>query len=511
MWSACNAGTGDCERRTHPVEPDDTRCTVCHLDGGVSPISDRHEIIQRTLVRDLQLKDVVLYAFDVDLATSCVPGGAPKACGDGPGGAIRIRNADGSQPGDVLRVRFTLTTGDGASVTNLRTASALSATLILAGPSDDPQRVFGPLTMKSSGAFTCPAGETAPGNRQCVGGIYDYALPKQHFSSSATTGEFPHLALAPYNTVPGTPVGTPDPTRPNAAGTYTLWLYVNEAFSTPASFRDAANVLLPFRAGTAGPVLPREVIRKDACNSCHSMIQAHGGGRQDEAGACSMCHSRGATDRQILTTGSACSSDADCGLHAYGFEECLPAPLPTTLPLPDPMPDPAVVGTPNTCVLVADPTPGQAIDMAVMAHQIHYARLLGGYASRDYPILPGKLHYVANSNRIVDMSEMLAPVDVRNCRVCHQDSGRACSAANPCGVGQDCSGGKCVNRSWTRPSARVCLSCHDSAATFGHAALQTFNGIETCDVCHAPGDVASVERAHEVVSPYVPPYPRERQ
>src|SRR5262249_30283913 len=111
-FAVCNATTGECERRLHPTQNDDSQCTVCHTaDSGLSPVAVEHEIYQRTRVRDLQLKDVALYASTVDPAT-CTPG--PKACGSGTNGAFKIRNADGSQPGDILKVRFTLTTGGGS-------------------------------------------------------------------------------------------------------------------------------------------------------------------------------------------------------------------------------------------------------------------------------------------------------------------------------------------------------------------------------------------------------------
>ena len=46
-------------------------------------------------------------------------------------------------------------------------------------------------------------------------------------------------------------------------------------------------------------------------------------------------------------------------------------------------------------------------------------------------------------------------------------------------LGQECAGGKCRNRAWTAPSARVCLSCHDSGDAFGHAALMTWQRMPT--------------------------------
>lgn len=70
-----------------------------------------------------------------------------------------------------------------------------------------------------------------------------------------------------------------------------------------------------------------------------------------------------------------------------------------------------------------------------------------------------------------------------------------------------------------KPSRLACLACHDSDSAVSHAALMTFdptpvdpwNGDEkeSCATCHGAGAEFSVEKAHNITSPYVPPYPRE--
>ena len=83
----------------------------------------------------------------------------------------------------------------------------------------------------------------------------------------------------------------------------------------------------------------------------------------------------------------------------------------------------------------------------------------------------------------------------------------------PCGIGQECVASRCVNAAWKKPSASVCLACHDNAAAFGHVQLNTWFGttppLETCDVCHGPTGDFSVERVHNISDPYVPPYQRD--
>jgi hypothetical protein len=459
---ACNVGTGNCERQRHPSY-DDTQCALCHTAdaSGLVPIAASHEIYQRTRVRDLQLAEVVLSG------------------GSGTNGAFLVN--------DQPTVTFKLTTGAGAIVSDLMSNKALSGTLIISGPTDDRQRLY-QLSIKSTGTLTYD------GNAQ----KYTYVLPTK----------WPANALLPLNSWPLPPPAVQPTPRPNPAGTYTMWLYVNEAFSAPESFRDAANAILDFRVGTDGALQPRQAIIKSACNACHTNVQAHGGGRQDEGGACSMCHTRGAEDRNFLTAGVACKQNSDCPLYSAGFEVCYPNPLPTTT-LPDPLPPPGSGA--NTCLLIKDPTPGRAIEFPIMIHQIHFARKLAGYSTQSYPIDPGTLQYVGFSNTRTEFAETLLPIDVRNCRKCHVDSGASCSSTKPCGVGQECVGGACVNNAWKQPKARICLSCHDSEAAYGHAALNTYNGSETCVVCHDTDAAFNVEHVHNVVDPYSPPYSRDKE
>jgi hypothetical protein len=149
-----------------------------------------------------------------------------------------------------------------------------------------------------------------------------------------------------------------------------------------------------------------------------------------------------------------------------------------------------------------------------MIHDLHYARVRDGYGERNN-VDPGVYELVGFNNGLINLSEGLFPQDVRNCTRCHADAGGQCSAAKPCGIGQECVAGSCVNRSWVVPSARVCLSCHDSGAAFGHAALMTWQSsdgpVETCEVCHGEDGDFSVEKMHNVSAPFRPPYPREHE
>ena len=262
------------------------------------------------------------------------------------------------------------------------------------------------------------------------------------------------------------------------------------------SVRDAAPALLDFRFADATlPVLPRKVITTASCNACHVDVQAHGGSRRNGEG-CSVCHTQGAVDRTVGSVGIACTANAQC----QSWESCQ---------------DTNKDGKPDSCVIVQDPTPNRSIRFASLIHSLHFGRLLDGYSERNDLITPGKLVYIGFQNGVSDFSEVLLPLDVRNCGKCHGDQGGTCSAAAPCGIGQLCVAGTCQNNAYTTPSAEICLSCHDADDSNGHVALNTWkdtdgNTIETCGVCHGPDAEFAVAKVHNISSPYRPPYQRTK-
>jgi hypothetical protein len=450
-FATCDVPTGTCFRKSHPAQPDDAQCSVCHpADApGLAPVSEAHDILQVSANPGLKLINVAL------------------AGGSGAGGSF--------VPGtDTPSLTFQIADKTGALVTTLKTDATLSGTAILSGPTDDRQRVYASQSIKTQGTLTFAAATST----------YTYTWP----------GVFPINTLAPLNT-------TAPYVRTNGPGTYTVWLYINKAINANGqSTRAAANAVVDFSVG-GGAIRPRQIIADAACNSCHVNVQAHGGGRQTVASQCSNCHTDGALDRGVGAKGIACTSSALCPGNAAGWETCQDTNNDAVL---------------DTCVITVDPTPNQSIEFAALAHDIHFARLRGGYAERNNIGVPGTLAYVGFSNSLVTFPEPLFPQDVRNCKTCHADAGGTCSATKPCGIGQSCIGVKCVNTAWTAPSVGACVTCHDEAQVFGHAALNTWtdsNGqpVETCETCHGESAAFSVARVHQIASPYVPPYPRVKQ
>lgn len=461
--SECNTATGLCERIAHPVQLDDTQCGTCHTpdkpaSGTDHSIAGKHDIPSRTQSRGLQLVDVTLT-----------------------GGSL----SDGSFTiGDRPALRFKITDRTGTPITNVLGDPDLSGSFMVMGPTSSPKRLLGAagaITMAKNTDFTFDAAT----------GYYAYTSPQA----------LPSNNQQPFN--------NPDPSLvgPNPSGTYAVYFYIVEA-NLPGGARDSVGAVKEFRfvrtvtEPRTFPIKPRQVIAEESCNRCHVDLQLHGGSRSDPEG-CYACHNLGARDRTVGARGRSCTADSQCpGFSADGGTSWETCSIPST-------------GGAGTCVITVDPTPEQTIDFGPMVHDIHFARLRDGWAERNN-LVPGGLPIVGYQNTVNDFSEVLFPMDIRNCTNCHADSLNSCTSNAACGYGQECVSGKCRNSVWkNEASGRACLTCHDSAAAFGHAALNTTviggQQVETCAVCHGAGRDFSSEKAHNISSPYVPPYPREKE
>jgi hypothetical protein len=408
-----------------------------------------HQILEYTAVRGLKIVNATL-------------GGS-----SGPNGTFLI--------GDTPSISFQLLDKDGGTVPDMLlpdggTNSNLPGTAIIAGPSEEPQRLIGSLSVTPPGLTYDP-----------VQAQYTYVFP----------------SALPANALP--PLNNPAPfNRPNPPGTYDLYLYVNESLSQNGQgYRDYAGVVKNFKLSLDQPIRARQVISDDACNSCHVQTALHGTSRR-EPSACNNCHTQFAQDRGVGARGRNCTVMPDnCPGSAGGWEMCQ-------------SPD---GGTSGTCVITRDPTPNTTIRFSVLVHAIHFARLREGYAER-YNLVPGTTVYAGFQNNIVNLSEILLPQDIRNCTKCHTDSLASCTNNQGCGVGQECVHQACVNKAWLNPSGEVCLSCHDNSAAFAHAAVNTYQDpdggtVESCEVCHGRSADFAVDKVHQIANPYVPIYPRE--
>lgn len=245
--------------------------------------------------------------------------------------------------------------------------------------------------------------------------------------------------------------------------------------------------------------------------------------------------------------GAACAQDAECFGFAAGWEKCKDTTVcdgstpPVCKPLCTAPNTPtgcatlctsiAADGTKtptgcfaladgvDTCVvetankLGRDPTGQQSIQMTNMTHALHYARRRGGFSSQS-KVLKG-LYYLGRGNAVEDFSEILLPLDMRNCTKCHFDTGEACvEEADTCAVGQQCRKGRCENVSWkAATNGEPCLACHDTKSAWTHIQLNTFtdasgNKSESCGACHGENRIFSPAKVHNISAPYLAPYPR---
>ncbi|HVN32337.1 MAG TPA: hypothetical protein VMT45_10140 [Thermoanaerobaculaceae bacterium] len=457
--ATCNTTTKLCELTSHPKQTDDAQCVTCHgATNGVSPIADRHAISP----------------FNAPISLDGYTFKNAKVTGPDGGTTFNV--------GDTLTLKFQLFDNQTtpASVPDLADAgSPWAGTFLVAGPTSNPQRVYGTpsggLNMKTASQGTL---------------TYDPASQTYTYVPAAP---WPANSLAPINHLAAG-------TRVNPPGSYTVWFYWAR---TTNGVRDAVDAQVPVAFGANQPASGRQVVTQAACGSCHGMspdgfphLAQHGGQRKNGE-TCSTCHTENAFDRVVGSTGATCSTNSDCPGFAGGWEAC---------------------GAGNVCTVTVDPTPGIVIDYQQLVHDIHFARLRENYLERNNlglppSIPPATLNYLGFNNNLLSFQEILAPVDVRSCTNCHQSTLAACSDSKPCGYGQTCQSGTCVNTAWQNPTARACITCHDAADAAAHAQDNTdFSHsppVETCSVCHGPGATLSVSAVHNITSPYLPPYPRE--
>jgi OmcA/MtrC family decaheme c-type cytochrome len=240
---------------------------------------------------------------------------------------------------------------------------------------------------------------------------------------------------------------------PIESGTYTLGFWASRSFNYLAfgetqsyrntSVNDSAHV--DFLVGSAASLMPGTIISsKENCNACHDTVYAHGGGREGYK-TCILCHgSAGGEDRPRYVAPNA----------------------------------------PETASLT--------IEFREMLHKIHMGEELENAAT--YNIVGFSSAAYPNNYGLNNYAEVVFPAmpdGVKNCEKCH-------------GVG---------NTSWQVPTDRnhplqvlptkswrvVCGSCHDGSAAEAHIKAQTSpSGVESCSICHGPGEAEDVAIKHKI-------------
>ena len=245
-----------------------------------------------------------------------------------------------------------------------------------------------------------------------------------------------------------------------------------------------------FRITDASPVARRVVADAQAkCDNCHDQLSLHGGSRNDNVQLCVLCHNPNNTDAQA------------------SFRTKYPNGL--------------------TQVIALDGKKEEAVDFKRMIHGIHAGaktsldgtKTLSGFRTKGL-VVSG-----------TDFSDVRFPGILNNCANCHTgttyqltgiwdtptqngilgstiDSTPGLTSANTAAE---------VNASLQNPAddlnisptAAACSSCHDDALAQQHmiqvgsalfsATQATINtNLETCSICHGPGNVADVKVVHGV-------------
>lgn len=159
--------------------------------------------------------------------------------------------------------------------------------------------------------------------------------------------------------------------------------------------------------------------------------------------------------------------------------------------------------------------PEVAIDFKRMVHSIH----AGGFREQPFVV-------IGRNSSVNDFSDVRFPKELRNCTLCHIDSGGKGTFELPLRAGvlgttiKTQSGYLATprtidvdpaNDTKISPTAAVCSSCHDKSEVRSHMvrtggasfattqkALDDRLVVERCANCHGPGKDKDVRRAHEI-------------
>lgn len=194
-----------------------------------------------------------------------------------------------------------------------------------------------------------------------------------------------------------------------------------------AQANNGAYTFQPSSGATTG-IFSREIVDTATCDSCHTSLTAHGGGRV-EFQYCVMCHNPGTTD----------------------------------------------------------PASGNALDMKVMIHKIHSGNTLPSIQTANgpntTPVLGAGYWIVGYRDSLSNFNTVLYPQDTRNCTTCHaQNHANLTEATNfktvptveACGACHDnvnfATGAN--HASGIVANDTECVTCHGPASTIDNGQLQ---------------------------------------
>lgn len=411
----------------------DATCATCHapdVDGVAPSITTAHSFLYDALTNS-RFKGV-----DLQITIDAVNVNDPAAS------TITFTVMRDGQPADIKAA--------GQELTSLR--------FTIAGPTSD------------YGGAGAPA---LPGFVQSVpyGGAAGAALLTATSKAGQYTAALPNLAAAmgqsvgvgveAYITERGTCATAPCATRD--------W---SEGGGTPVKYAKVGG-------GTATP--RRTITLSEKCNACHRDLGFHGGEARKGPDYCAMCHNA----RNV--------NDERTSQLEAPFEK-----------------------TPNS------------VRLGTMIHKIHKGGELVPVGSLPNPREPFTLGSTRDFRAAGDRPEGVAdetefdhdfPGDIEDCQTCHApggyglpepevlptrivsftcteapdaDTNAVCGTLSPTGgvVVPDSAAGDAF---WMKTESSIgsakahCGSCHDSTAAEAHIQVNTYAGVESCDVCHGDG------------------------
>jgi len=354
----------------------------------------------------------------------------------GPAGAFRI--------GDRITVTFTARKHDGSS---WGLAELSGGRILVSGPTFNYQRVI------------AEQSDLLAASRDLGNGVFAYTF----------AAPVPATYLAPYHDSAAFGAGDGELAgQALLAGTYTVGMFCRWEYVVDGEpFDDVGQATEDILFGSAAMIAPREVVKSDNCNRCHTSVQAHGGERRT-AELCVLCHTSGAEDN----SGNGTSIDFRVMIHKMHDGVHLPSVLGVAT---------NANGSRN---YAATPASYELVDGAGVTRD---------YSEVAFPVwpnlntsMPRDFGYSAlTSSQRTQENTILQ--GATQCSKCHGDPDGSSGPLTAPAQGD-------LHRS--QPSRRACGSCHDDVDwTHDYVANQLPMAMQpddsACLNCHAPSGPAA--------------------
>ena len=343
---------------------------------------------------------------------------------------LTIQGISNTAPGQIPVLTFAATV-NGAPA-DLIASPFTAITVTVAGPTTDISTEWGAKVQGSGAVGTLAAVSGTPGS-------YTYTFPASAEIPLTATGSY-EVALEGY-------------VQPTSA---------SPRFST-------LNPVFVFAVTDAVPQPRRTLVSLANCDSCHYVLGAHGGNRNNTE-YCVFCHNTTGTDSagvpRFEGTSNVLAETLDFRhmLHKIHAGTSLTEPFVIGgFPLPT-VANPK--GTPNN--FAADRYPRPLTDCQAC------------HTSKNWTLpLTASTAYLPSTSQLMSCSEPLGSNPTNYC---------------------DSPDWTVTTTTLTPPQTSACTSCHDAPYTLAHAQLNTtLDGVETCATCHGAGMVEDVTLFHETM------------